>query len=153
MTKAAISKVIKDNIKELTEAWMRLVREDQRIISDAQLSSVELMDHVPAIIDELSSLIEWDQQPHTKNTHEARASVYTRIHQGYRGQDLIREISLLRLTLLDHLVTGCAKIPLDLTLDEYIRTAKIINLYLDEEMRYAISVYTSLSKSSLTNYS
>jgi hypothetical protein len=151
MRQTEISKVIKDNIKELTEAWMEQVREDQRITSDAQLSHIELMDHVPAIIDEISSLIEWNQQPHAKNTHEARASVYTRVHQGYRGQDLIREISLLRLTLLDHLATSSAEILLDLTLDEYTRTAKIINLYLDEEMHYAISVYTSLSKQPITS--
>lgn len=151
MRQTEISKIIKNNIKELTEAWMGQVRQDQRITSDAQLSYIELMDHVPAIIDEISSLIEWNQQPHAKNTHEARASVYTRLHQGYRGQDLIREISLLRLTLLDHLATNSAGILLDLTLDEYTRTAKIINLYLDEEMHYAISVYTSLSKQPITS--
>lgn len=150
MRQTAISKAIKGSIKELTEAWMGSVREDQRISSDAQLSYVELMDHVPAIIDEICNLIEWNQQPHSKNTHEARASVYTRVHQGYKGRDLIREISILRLMLLDHLVAASAEVLLNLTLDEYAKTAKIINLYLDEEMQYAISVYTRLGKPSLT---
>src|SRR5215210_6133820 len=110
MRQTAISEAIKRNIKELTEAWMESVREDQRISSAEELSQVELMDHVPEMIDEICSLIQWNQQPHPKNTHEARASVYTRIHQGYKGRDLIREISLLRLMLLDHLATASSEI-------------------------------------------
>ncbi len=150
MRQTAISDAIKGSIKELTEAWMTSVKEDQRISSNKELSQVELMDHVPEMIDEICSLIKWNQQPHSKNTHEARASVYTRVHQGYRGRDLMREISLLRLMLLEYLATASAEILLNLTLDEYAKTAKIINLYLDEEMQYAISVYISLSKQSLT---
>lgn len=151
MKQAKIAKLIKDNIRDLTETWMGLVRDDQRITSDAQLSHIELMDHVPAIIDEISSLIERNQQPHQKNTHEARASVYTRVVQGYRGQDLIREISILRLMLLEYVVTVSNQMLLDLNLDEYVSTAKIINLYLDEETQYAISIYSSLNKPSPTS--
>jgi hypothetical protein len=144
MRQTAISQLIKDRLHELTVSWMDLVREDQRITSDAELSRIELMDHVPAIIDEICELIERNQQPHQKNTHEARASVYTRMHQGYRGQDLIREISLLRQVLLEHLVTAAREQEIEISLDEYARTAKTINLYLDEEMQYAISLYTRL---------
>jgi hypothetical protein len=132
MRQTAISQLIKDRLQELTVIWMDLVRVDQRITSDAELSRIELMDHVPAIIDEICELIERDEQPHQKNTHEARASVYTRVHQGYRGQDLIREVTLLRQVLLEHLVTAAGEPEIELTLEEYARTAKTINLYLDE---------------------
>ena len=78
-----------------------------------------------------------------RNSQEARANVYVRFHQGYKGRDLIRELSLLRITLLDHL--------LDISSDETLapdpesshNAARILNLYLDEEMRYAISVYAN----------
>ena len=103
--------------------------------------SPSLIDHVPAILHEICALIRNNETPEVRNSQEARANVYVRFHQGYKGRDLIRELSLLRITLLDHL--------LDISSDETLaqdpesshNAARIFNLYLDEEMRYAISVY------------
>jgi len=144
MKQTQISIAIGRHINKLTEAWMQQVREDNRITSDEELSWRELQDHVPQIIEEICEFIKTGELPDQKNTHEARASVYLRFNQGYRGRDLIRELSLLRLLLFDHL-TQVFSTTSELTVADYAQSGRIINLYLDEEMRYAISVYGDLS--------
>lgn len=117
------------------------VRQDPRIESDDTLTLPELIDHVPAILEEISLLIRKGETPGVRNVNEARVNVYTRFHQGYKGRDLVRELSLLRITLLDHLMEISLGEPGDLNVKEWHTAATILNLYLDEEMRYAISVF------------
>ncbi len=140
MNQTHIAFAIGSNVNKLTESWMQQVRDDERITSDEGLSKVELRDHIPQIIEEICELIDKGDQPGLKNTHEARASVYLRYNQGYRGRDVIRELSLLRLLLFDHLTALFSNTP-SLLVDDYANAARIINLYIDEEMRYAISIY------------
>ena len=147
MKQAQISIAIGSHINKLTEAWMQQVRDDDRITSDEGLSWRELQDHIPQIIEEICEFIKIGEQPSLKNTHEARASVYLRFNQGYRGRDLIRELSLLRLLLFDHITEVFATTP-ELAVADYAQAGRIINLYLDEEMRYAISVYGDINPGS-----
>jgi hypothetical protein len=141
MTEATIADDIERNIPGLIEDWTRTVREDPRIQSDVGLSKPELIDHVPAIIEEICSLIRKGETPGVRNSDEARMNVYTRLHQGYQGRDLIRELSQLRIILLDHLMQLSSDESFGLNLKDHHAAARVINLYLDEEMRYAISVY------------
>lgn len=143
MTGATIAEQIERRIPGLIENWTRTVRADPRIKSDDGLSKPELIDHVPAIIEEICSLIRKSETPGVRNSDEARVNVYTRFHQGYQGGDLIRELSLLRIMLLDRLVEISLDESFGLNLRDHHSAATIINLYVDEEMRYAISVFCS----------
>lgn len=144
MSQAIIADALEKKIDELIEKWTTAVRDDPRIESDAKLSRPELIDHIPAIVEEICQLIRADKTPDVRNSNEARANVYTRVHQGYKGRDLIRELSLLRITLLDYLIAFSDQSP-DIDATERHNAATILNLYLDEEMRYAISVYSNRS--------
>lgn len=144
MSQATIADALENKIDELIDIWTTAVRDDPRIESDEKLSIPELIDHVPAIVEEICQLIRDDKTPDVRNSNEARANVYTRVHQGYKGRDLIRELSLLRITLLDYLVAFSEESP-DIAANERHNAATILNLYLDEEMRYAISVYSNRS--------
>jgi RsbRD-like negative regulator of sigma factor len=148
MSQAVIADGIKDNIRQLIENWIAAVRDDPRIESDAKLSRPELIDHVPAIIEEICELIRSGETPGVRNVSEARVNVYTRFHQGYKGRDLIRELSLLRITLLDYLMENSSDESRDVDARERHEAATILNLYLDEEMRYAISIYSNPSNAS-----
>ena len=142
MSQETIADAIENKIGELIEKWTVSVRDDPRIQSDDKLSKPELIDHLPAIVEEICRLIRDGETPDVRNSHEARANVYIRFHQGYKGRDLIRELSLLRITLLDFLMSFAEA---SQNVDEKARheAATILNLYLDEEMRYAISVYSN----------
>ena len=140
MSQAAIAELIERNISALIQEWTKTVRVDPRIVSDSGLTTPELIDHVPAIVAEISALMRKGEMPGVTNTHEARANVYTRVQQGYTGRDLVRELSLLRVALIDF-VMECADEPLGITPADRHGAIRILNLYLDEEMRYAITVY------------
>lgn len=148
MSKAIIADKIESNIDQLIETWSRAVRDDPRIESDENLSKPELVDHVPAIIEEICVLIRNGETPEVRNSDEARVNVYTRFHQGYKGRDLIRELSLLRITVLDYLMEIASDASLGINAQDRHEAATILNLYLDEEMRYAISVYSNRQGSS-----
>ena len=148
MSQAVIADGIKDNIRQLIENWIAAVRDDPRIESDDKLSKPELIDHVPAIIEEICELIRSGETPGVRNVSEARANVYTRFHQGYTGRDLIRELSLLRITLLDYLMEISSDASRGVDAKNRHDAGTILNLYLDEEMRYAITVYCSPSSAS-----
>lgn len=141
MSQETIANKLQARIGQLIEEWCAAVREDPRIESADTLSQPELVDHVPAILEEICSLIRKDEIPDLRNVHEARANVYTRFHQGYKGRDLVRELSRLRITLLDHLIQISLAESGGLNVEEWHAAATILNLYLDEEMRYAISVF------------
>jgi hypothetical protein len=148
MSQAVIADGIKDNIRQLIENWIAAVRDDPRIESDDKLSKPELIDHVPAIIEEICELIRSGETPGVRNISEARVNVYTRFHQGYKGRDLIRELSLLRITLLDYLMEISSDEARGVDARDRHEAATILNLYLDEEMRYAITVYCNPSSAS-----
>ncbi|HKY06259.1 MAG TPA: RsbRD N-terminal domain-containing protein [Blastocatellia bacterium] len=126
----------------LTSRWIEAVRADSRIHSDADLSEDGLRDHIPALIEEVCQLIRTGEIPSLVNVREARVHAYVRFRQGYRASELVREMALLRLIILDHLTRGLVENSLATPQDAYVQTARLINQYIDEEMIYAIAVYT-----------
>ena len=141
MSQQAIAEKLQGRIDQLVGAWSVAVREDPRIESDDALTMPELVNHVPAILEEICALIRKGETPDLRNVDEARVNVYTRFHQGYTGRDLVRELSLLRITLLDYLMEISADESRGVDAKDRQEAAKTLNLYLDEEMRYAITVY------------
>ncbi len=133
---------IEKNTDALTSQWVEAVRADSRIHSDADLSEDGLRDHIPALIEEVSNLIRTGEVPSLMNVREARVHAYVRFRQGYRASELVREMALLRLTILDHVSRGLLDKSLSTPPEAYIQVARQINQYIDEEMIYAIAVYT-----------
>lgn len=133
---------IEKNTDALTSRWVEAVRADSRIHSDADLSEDGLRNHIPALIEEVSNLIRTGEVPSLTNVREARVHAYVRFRQGYRASELVREMALLRLTILDHLASGLLEKSVATPLDSYIEVARQINQYVDEEIIYAIAVYT-----------
>src|SRR2546430_15126242 len=131
MSRETIADAIENHLEQLVETWTAAVRDDPRIESDQKLSTPELIDHVPAIVEEICQLIRDGKMPDVRNSQDAKANVYTRLHQGYKGRDLIRELSLLRITLLDYLIEFAETSP-DVNADSRNEAATILNLYLDE---------------------
>ena len=55
-----------------------------------------------------------------RNMHEARVHAYTRFRQSYRARDLVREIALLRLTLIEHIQLALRAEPARISPDEHM---------------------------------
>lgn len=138
-----IANLIADSTDELVRVWVQAVRSDEGIQSDGDLTEGGLVDHVPVMLEEVSDVLRTGRRPTAENIREARVHAYTRFRQGYRARDLVRESSLLRLILLDHInerlggeARGAA------SLAAYHEAARVINQYLDEELCYGVSIYT-----------
>jgi len=137
---------IAERNEAITGAWIETVRREPRIQSDAELSDEGLRDHIPAVIDEICELLRAGQPPAIINTREARVHAYVRFRQGYRARELVRELSLLRVTLLDHLSELLLSGWHAITIEKYVAAIRLIDLYIDEELSYAVSVYAEVMK-------
>src|SRR3954471_7786296 len=127
----------------ITALWIEAVRQEPRIQSDAELSEAGLRDHIPAVIAEICDLLRVKEQPGLINTREARVHAYVRFRQGYRARELVRELSLLRVTLLDQLGSLLMS-GLGISIENHLAVARLIGLYIDEELSYAVSVYAEV---------
>ena len=141
MTIPNLADLIQTRNHDIVSEWIEAVRSDPRIHSDEDLTDNGLRNHVPFIIEEICQLLRAGQTPQAANTREGRVHVYTRYRQGYRARDLVCEVSLLRIILLEHLAAGMLSTQTG-SLKTYVEATRVINRYIDEELRYAISVYT-----------
>jgi len=146
MAHANLADWIEKHNEGLTSRWIDEVRQDARIQSDADLPEEGLRNHIPAVIEEICDLLRSDEYPTLVNTREARVHAYVRFRQGYRARELVRELSLLRLMLLDHVAASLSEDSLGVTVEFYTSAMRLINLYIDEEMSYAVSVYAEAMK-------
>jgi len=134
----------------ITAMWIEAVRQEPRIQSDAELSDAGLRDHIPAVIAEICDLLRVKEQPGIINTREARVHAYVRFRQGYRARELVRELSLLRVTLLDQIGGLLMSGGLSISIENHLAVARLIGLYIDEELSYAVSVYAEVMKEKIT---
>ena len=141
MTREEMAESLRSSAEHLTDLWTTAVRQDPRIRSDDHLTHAELEDEIRVIIDEIAVALVDDDPPSAATAREGRVHVYTRYRQGYRARDIVRELSLLRLVVLDFLATAATATDVTGTVAEFAEVARVVNLFVDEEMRYAITIY------------
>jgi hypothetical protein len=149
MTLPNLADLIQKRIQDIVNTWIEAVRGDPRIHSDEDLTDKGLRNHVPFLVEEVCQILRNGEVPHAANTREGRVHIYTRYRQGYRARDLVCELSLLRLILLDDLAESLLERKGGSRLKNYMLATRVINRYIDEELRYAISVYTEAEKQEL----
>ncbi len=101
-----------------------------------------MIDHVPVLLDEVCALLRAGEQPCLYNMPEARVHAYTRFRQGYRPRDLVREVALLRLLLIKHIHDALEDDFASIRPQDYFSVMHSLNLYLDEELRFAVAIFT-----------
>ncbi|MEW6341069.1 MAG: sensor histidine kinase [Paraburkholderia sp.] len=90
----------------LTERWMRAVFHDTELTEADRLTYEQLSDHIPAILEEICSALE-DQdldQVEPEIERNARKHGKLRWRQGYRIDELVRELDLFRQMLTGQIV-------------------------------------------------
>ncbi|WP_250535044.1 sensor histidine kinase [Caballeronia sp. AZ10_KS36] len=86
----------------LTERWMKLVFGDQEVEHSDQLTYRQLADHLPSILEEICNVLETRSLSGQEGAleHDARQHGQWRWQQGYRIDELVRELDLFRQVLL-----------------------------------------------------
>lgn len=89
--------------EEILQSWIAVVDRDPQISTSDTLTYQQLLDHLPELWTELAALL---KQPHAESIkkqarHDAKAHGWKRWRQGYRLDELIREICLVRRDFID----------------------------------------------------
>lgn len=133
-----ISRLLSSGSEQILRTWSEKVMSDRRVQSDAQLSYVQLIDHIPQIIEELKHAMA--TSPHEESLREANKHGRQRWQQGYELKEVIRELILLRATLLEFLETYRGAIRQH-NLDQLTRAYRQINCFMDEELYKTVEAY------------
>jgi len=133
-----ISRLLASGSEQILRSWSEKVMSDRRVQTDAQLSYIQLIDHIPQIIEELkqamaAGVTEVDIKEADKHGRE-------RWRQGYDLKEVIRELILLRATLLEFLETYRGAIRQH-NLEQLTRAYRQINGFLDEELYKTVEAY------------
>jgi hypothetical protein len=147
--KEAISRLLRTGQETIVRDWTEKVASDRRINSDARLSYIQLIDHVPQIVEELQRAI-------VRGEHEAPMMSEGREHgrqrwrQGYELKEVVRELMLLRATLVEFLERYSGALPTR-TPEEITRSLNSINLFMDDEIYKTVEAYLDASRNPQSN--
>lgn len=133
-----ISNLLARGSEQIVRAWSEKVMSDRRVQSDSRLSYIQLIDHIPQIIEELKQAM--SQGPPEESLIEARLHGRQRWREGYELKEVIRELILLRVTLLEFLETyrGAMR---QHNLDQLTHAYRKINGFMDEELYKTVEAY------------
>lgn len=124
------------NIDAITLEWVRRVKNDAHMRSDDHLTTAQIVDHVPQMLEELCTLFEHEGVP---DFHTIRASSqhgYMRSMEGYSLVDLLRELELLRDCVFDFVAETETK--LHVNRRETIRALQTVNHYFGEDIIFVV---------------
>jgi hypothetical protein len=138
-----IRRLLKNGQETIVRTWTEKVTADRRINSDERLSYLQLVDHIPEIVEELQAAL-------GNGTGEAPMLTQGREHgrqrwrQGYELKEVVRELTLLRATLVEfiELYRGALspRPPEELT-----RSFHRINVFMDDEIYRTVEAYLDAS--------
>lgn len=133
-----ISRLLASGSEQILRTWSEKVMSDRRVQSDSQLSYVQLIDHIPEIIEELKHAMAASLPE--EELKEANNHGRQRWRQGYELKEVIRELILLRATLLEFLETyrGAMR---QHNLDQLTHAYRRINGFMDEELYKTVEAY------------
>jgi RsbT co-antagonist protein rsbRD N-terminal domain len=147
--KEAISRLLRTGQETIVRDWTEKVTADRRINSDARLSYVQLIDHVPQIVEELQEAIARGDREAPMMT-EGREHGRQRWRQGYELKEVVRELTLLRATLVEFLERYSGALP-KRTPEEIARSLNHINLFMDDEIYRTVEAYLDASQNPQAN--
>lgn len=103
---AAFAAQLRSQQADLTARWMKAVFHDAELTDPDRLTYEQLADHVPNILDEICSVLESQDLDRAESAIERDARMHGRLRwkQGYRIDELVRELDLLRQMLTGAIV-------------------------------------------------
>ena len=138
----AISRLLQQGSETIVRNWTEKVASDRRVKSDSQLTYLQLVDHVPQIVEELRHALVSGQPPEAKTLQEGQEHGRQRWRQGYDLKEVVRELALLRATLLEFLDTYRGALPQQ-SRDQLTVSYRKIDGFIDEEIYRSVEAYLS----------
>lgn len=119
--------------EDILQSWITAVDQHPSISSSDNLTSTQLLDHLPELCTELAALL---KQPNAKEIQQearqdARAHGWKRWRQGYKLEELIREICLIRRNFNDRWLRAFAAIDVRFDVDAQSLARRIVESFFD----------------------
>jgi hypothetical protein len=144
-----IVRLLQTGHETIVRDWTERVSADRRINSDARLSYVQLIDHIPQIVSELRFALA--AAPSGEGImREGREHGRQRWRQGYELKEVVRELTLLRVTLVEFLERYRGALPLK-SPEELTRSFHRINVFMDDEIYKTVEAYLDASGNPRSN--
>lgn len=138
---AEISRLLRNGSETIVQKWTEKVASDKRVRSDERLSYLQLIDHIPQIVEELQlALACSDDRAGGKMLQQATHHGRQRWQQGYELKEVVRELTLLRATLMEFIdhYRGALSIH---TPEQIAQSYRRINGFMDEELYKTVEAY------------
>ena len=147
--KDAIRQLLKNGQETIVRTWTEKVTADRRVHTDERLSYLQLVDHIPQIVEELQFALV--SEPHGgQMLREGREHGRQRWRQGYELKEVVRELTLLRATLVEFLERYRGALPAGAP-EELTRSYHKINLFMDDEIYRTVEAYLDASRNPQSN--
>ena len=119
--------------EQILQSWIAAVDRHPNISSSDNLTYTQLLDHLPELCTELAALL---KQPDAydikrKAKHDAKAHGWKRWRQGYKLEELIREICLIRRNFNDTWLKGFAATNVGCDVDTENAARRIVESFFD----------------------
>lgn len=135
-----ISRLLQSGADVIVREWTHKVSSDRRVRSDAGLTYMQLVDHVPQILEEIRRAIVYDPDAVCATTREGEKHGRIRWQQGYELKEVVRELILLRTTLLEFIEQYRGALQNKKT-EQLMQAYRRINGFIDEELYKTVEAY------------
>lgn len=138
-----IRRLLSNGQETIVRNWVEKVTADRRVNSDERLSYLQLVDHIPQIVEELQvALAEGRAEPPMLS--EGRQHGRQRWQQGYELKEVVRELTLLRVTLVEFIELYRGALPVRAP-EDLARSFHRINVFMDDEIYRTVEAYLDAS--------
>jgi hypothetical protein len=144
-----IRRLLKNGQETIVRTWTEKVTADRRVTSDERLSYLQLVDHIPQIVEELHDAL-GDANVHAPALTKGREHGRQRWRQGYELKEVVRELTLLRATLVEFIELYRGALP-PRPPEELTRSFHRINIFMDDEIYRTVEAYLDASKNPESN--
>lgn len=135
-----ISRLLQNGRETIVRAWTEKVTTDRRVRSDEQLTYLQLVDHIPQIVEELQLALTTERGDCAGVLEQGREHGRQRWRQGYELKEVVRELTLLRATLIEFLDKYRGAIPAH-SPEKFLQSYRKITGFMDEELYKTVEAY------------
>lgn len=142
-----IRRLLRNGQETIVRTWTEKVAADRRVSSDEHLSYLQLVDHIPQIVEELHAAL-GDGNGHVLT--QGREHGRQRWRQGYELKEVVRELTLLRATLVEFIEHYRGALP-PRPPEELTRSFHRINVFMDDEIYRTVEAFLDASQNPQSN--
>ncbi len=142
--KEEIRRLLRNGQETIVRTWTEKVTADRRVNSDERLSYLQLVDHIPQIVEELHDAL-GDGSGNGHVLTQGREHGRQRWRQGYELKEVVRELTLLRVTLVEFIEHYRGALP-PRPPEELTRSFHRINVFMDDEIYRTVEAYLDASQ-------